>query len=31
MIAQLYTEENPDVAAKMAEVAQVVDGYLATE
>jgi multiple sugar transport system substrate-binding protein len=31
MISQLYTEENPDVAAKMAEVAQVVDGYLATE
>jgi multiple sugar transport system substrate-binding protein len=31
MIAQLYTEENPDVAAKMTDIAKVVDGYLATE
>lgn len=31
MIAELYAQVTPDVAAKLAEIKAVVDGYLATE
>ena len=31
MIAELYTEETPDVAAKLAQIKTIVDGFLATE
>lgn len=31
LIAELYTQENPDVAAQMAKIAEAVDGFLATE
>ena len=31
MIAELYTQDDPDVAAQMAKIAETVDAYLATE
>lgn len=31
LIAELYTQENPDVAAQMAKIQEVVDSYLAKE
>jgi len=31
MVAEMYNEKSPDVAAEMAKIAQVVEGYLAQE